>query len=220
MIIVISIFILILILHKYIKYYLFKKSIYYLETKNPYRRTIKDKRLYEEYLIINELSKLPGNSKFIINAYIPSPTGKITEIDIIFIHETGIYVIELKDYSGWIYGNEENNYWIQILENKEKYSFYNPILQNQAHIKILQNELHFIDCRSFLSLIIFSERCTLKKLDIYSPNIIVLKKNKLIRYFKKSIEQSERLFAPSEINHAYLQLKQYTTISRTKKSNT
>lgn len=37
------------------------------------------------------------------------------EIDLIMISETGIYVFESKNYSGWIFGDEKQRYWTQIL---------------------------------------------------------------------------------------------------------
>jgi hypothetical protein len=56
--------------------------------------------------------------------------GSTTEIDLIMIDETGIYVFESKNYSGWIFGDEKRKNWVQTLENRQKNYFYNPIWQN------------------------------------------------------------------------------------------
>lgn len=45
----------------------------------------------------------------------PKTNGETTEIDLILIHETGIYVIESKNYKGWIFESEEQKNWIQTL---------------------------------------------------------------------------------------------------------
>lgn len=42
-----------------------------------------------------------------INCYIPNRSGDKTEIDMIMLCQKGIYVIENKNYSGWIFGNEK-----------------------------------------------------------------------------------------------------------------
>ena len=38
------------------------------------------------------------------NLYVPQGGGRVTEIDMVLIHNSGIYVLEIKNYSGWIYG--------------------------------------------------------------------------------------------------------------------
>ena len=45
-----------------------------------------------------------------------------------------IFVIEAKDYSGSIYGNSSSKNWKYYL-GKSKHEFYNPIFQNNNHIK-------------------------------------------------------------------------------------
>lgn len=213
---IIFIFLIIFSIYKCIKYNLYKKSIYCTETRNKYNKVIKNKKSYTDYLIVNELSKLPGVSKFIINAYITTSTRKITELDIIFIHETGIYVVKYMGYSGWIYGNEDSNSWVQILENKQKCFFHNPILQNNSHIRALDRELQTNNLQLFKSFIIFDDQCMLKKLDVLSSNIIVLKQNKIFSHLKKHIGQSKKSLTPLEIYTIYRQLKPLTIVSRLK----
>ena len=75
------------------------------------------------------------------NIYVPY-NGKISEIDVLLIHEKGIFVFESKNYSGWIFGGLENPQWIQCSPNKQKSRFYNTILQNKTHIKALSQFLN------------------------------------------------------------------------------
>ena len=85
--------------------------------------------------------------------------------------------MESKNYSGWIFGSEAQQYWMQSLSvgkgRTQKNRFYNPILQNGAHIKWLQA---FLDDPSlpFYSYIIFSDRCELKKITLTSDTHNVL----------------------------------------------
>ena len=83
----------------------------------------------------------PG--KVVRNLYVPSGRGHTTEIDLLYITQKGIYVVESKNYSGYIFGSESQKTWTGTLytgkdcfgrSKVEKHHFYNPIWQNQAHI--------------------------------------------------------------------------------------
>ncbi len=78
------------------------------------------------------------------------------------VHETGVYVMESKNYAGWIFGSAEQRQWTQTLEGGHKNRFYNPIIQNCAHIKALAAHLGLPE-DAFRSYIVFSERCELRK---------------------------------------------------------
>ena len=56
------------------------------------------KGYYGEYLVFFELyKKMAGNGKILMNLNIPTENGGTTEIDLLLIHETGIYVFEIKN---------------------------------------------------------------------------------------------------------------------------
>ena len=65
--------------------------------------------------IYNVLEQLEGQKAIISNCYLPLKDSGTTEVDLILIHESGIYVIESKNYSGWIFGSENHKYWTQSL---------------------------------------------------------------------------------------------------------
>lgn len=83
----------------------------------------------DEYIILNDLMLRNGNST--------------TQIDHIVISVYGIFVIETKNYKGWIFGNSNRDYWTQNIWGN-KYSFYNPIFQNQSHIRFLKKKFDII----------------------------------------------------------------------------
>ena len=66
--------------------------------------------------------------------------GKSHQIDHVEIRKNGIFCIETKNYSGWIFGNENQQMWTQTLYN-EKHQFPNPIKQNASHIYHLNKVL-------------------------------------------------------------------------------
>ncbi|WP_414648357.1 nuclease-related domain-containing protein [Cerasibacillus sp.] len=43
------------------------------------------------------------------------------------------------NYSGWIFGNETNRNWMKILKGGRKYPFFNPVWQNNKHIKCVKS---------------------------------------------------------------------------------
>ncbi|MED4785238.1 nuclease-related domain-containing protein [Brevibacillus choshinensis] len=46
---------------------------------------------------------------------IPTATGNTSQIDHVIVSEYGIFVIETKNYKGWIYGDEDSQYWTQVI---------------------------------------------------------------------------------------------------------
>ena len=52
--------------------------------------------------------------KVLRNVYIPKDNNETSEIDVLFITQKGIFVIESKNYSGWIFGSEKQYKWTMI----------------------------------------------------------------------------------------------------------
>lgn len=86
--------------------------------------------------------------------------GKSSQIDHIVVSAYGIFVIETKNYKGWIFGSDTSRQWTQNIYG-EKHSFYNPVLQNQGHIFALKKLLN-LPADFFISVIAFSSKATLK----------------------------------------------------------
>lgn len=82
------------------------------------------------------LSFLPDNEYVVLNDLMLRKGNRSTQIDHIVISIHGIFIIETKNYKGWIFGNSERDYWTQNIWG-HKYSLYNPIRQNQNHIQFI-----------------------------------------------------------------------------------
>ena len=77
----------------------------------------------------------PGVRYVINNLVIKTDDGKTSQIDHVCINPNGVFVIETKNYSGRIYGKENQLEWTQVLNyGKTKNHFYNPIKQNRTHV--------------------------------------------------------------------------------------
>lgn len=151
------------------------------------------------------------------NIYIPKSENKTSEIDLIYITEKGIFVIESKNYSGYIFGKQEFKNWTQTLYNPktkkvEKYHFYNPIWQNNNHIKILKEYLNIADLPVY-SIIVFSERCELKNINYSSPNTYVIKRSNLRRTVSQIWESNDSTLNSDNLCTIYNTLLPLTSIS-------
>lgn len=190
-------------------------STYKEQTGNGILSTLFNKGNFGEFSSYGKISKLPGYHRALFNIYIPNGKGKTTEIDLVYLHETGIYVIESKNYSGWIFGDEKSQKWMQTLQNGQKYSFYNPIKQNIGHIKALQTILPSIEQQNYISVIVFSERCTLKKISYEAKDTYVINRYDLSKLMSKQIQSSPKIFAADYIDKIYNFLAQYQKADKT-----
>jgi len=70
---------------------------------------------------------------------LPTSRGS-SEIDHLIVSPFGLFVIENKKRSGWIFGDENNRYWTAV-HFRRKYQFQNPLHQNFGHVKALEEVL-------------------------------------------------------------------------------
>lgn len=63
-----------------------------------------------------------------------------TQIDHVLLSRFGIFVIETKNYNGWIFGSENQKSWTQVLHGKRN-AFQNPLHQNYRHTKTIAERL-------------------------------------------------------------------------------
>lgn len=141
------------------------------------------------------LSALPKEYKNINNIMLCKNNGKTTQVDHIVVSPYGIFVIETKNYKGYITGSEYGAKWT---ENK-KYSFQNPIRQNYGHIKALSELLNLPE-DIFISIIVFSVEAKIKvetkKHLIYTVNL-----RKTIRSYQQRKLNDEQVDTFVQIIH-------------------
>lgn len=100
-----------------------------------------------------------------------------TQIDHILVSRFGVFVIETKDYKGWIFSNASSANWTQVLFNA-KYPFQNPIHQNSRHVVAVQRLLDFLPADAVKSVVVFEGEAEFKT-EIPAG---VFRLNDLIRY--------------------------------------
>lgn len=112
-----------------------------------------------EACVASILSSLPESYRSFNNVYIKQ--GNMSaQIDHVVVSPYGVFVIETKNYGGWIYGSDNSAQWVKNVYG-HKYYFQNPLRQNFAHIKALQS-LSGLPINRFIPIIVFLDRATLK----------------------------------------------------------
>lgn len=78
-----------------------------------------------------------------------------TQVDHILVSRFGVFVIETKDYKGWIFANPKQASWTQVTFNS-KFRFQNPIFQNFRHVCAVQDLLDFLPPDAIRSVVVFT----------------------------------------------------------------
>lgn len=109
-------------------------------------------------------SGIPAQTIF-HDLYVEKDDGGYSQADVVIATRVGIIVFEVKDYSGWIFGNAFQTYWTQILAyGRHRNRFYNPIMQNKGHIDVLKSKLRQCADVPFYSVVVFYGDCVLKNI--------------------------------------------------------
>lgn len=180
--------------------FLIKKSVNNSESnKNRYlnRNSIKEdlgskRGTRSERELVSKLLQYGIPSQTIFHdLYLKKYYGKYSQIDLVVATKVGIFVFEVKEYSGWIFGTGYKPQWSQILNyGRDKYYFYNPILQNAKHIEDLKKQLKQFENIPFYSIIVFYGDCELKEINFVPQNTFVVKSKRVIEVVKKILSES------------------------------
>ena len=128
----------------------------------------------ERRLVVKMLRKGIHPKTIFHDLYLQKRNGEFSQIDIVVVTPQGLLAIEVKDYSGWLFGNEKQRYWTQVLNyGKEKYRFYNPIMQNVGHINALREQSEQFAHLPIFNIVLFDGNCTLKNVNYWADNTFV-----------------------------------------------
>lgn len=183
-----------------------------------FKKRIKtDKGVIGEADVHQEIREYPGYKKTLGNCYLPTDNGT-TEIDLILINECGIFVIESKNYGGDICGDENNLMWNEFIPVKgngpQRYDFYNPLMQNETHIKWLKHCLSDEGDVPIYSLVLFSNRSNLRNINRTSGKHHIANQDSL-KYILNDISNDTKEYLSKErINSLYKKLRPYTHVSK------
>lgn len=112
-----------------------------------------------EKRISSKLFSLSNEYHLFNNVYI-EVEGRSVQIDHVIISQYGVFVIETKNFTGWIFGTDQAEYWTKNVYGT-KFQFRNPLKQNYSHMKSLQTLLD-IPVYKFIPIVVFLNGATLK----------------------------------------------------------
>ena len=100
-----------------------------------------------EAIIFNQLKWLINDRDWVLTNVEVIYDHKKSELDCVIINENGVFIIEVKNFRGQLYGREEDNLW-QKCKVSRRGNFYedtvrNPVGQVKRHIYILSNYLKY-----------------------------------------------------------------------------
>jgi len=112
--------------------------------------------------------------------------------------------------------SEKQHHWVQILPHgygqSHKEYFYNPILQNRSHIKHLQNYIG-IDI-PIKSIIVFSERCTLKNVQFQNDTAQIINRQNITNtVFSLWNQMPPDYLSKADIDNLFKYLYPFTQVS-------
>lgn len=157
------------------------------------------------------LRELPKESWHLLNNITLEVEGGTTQIDHILVSRFGVFVIETKDYDGWVFGSKKSKRWMQVTRSG-KYPFQNPIHQNYKHLKTVQALLDFLPQEQVIGFIVFTDTTEFKTTQpdgvLFLDDLIL----KLKTYHKELLSENRLQFCVGRIECKRLALTRETDI--------
>lgn len=134
-----------------------------------------------ERQLVLKLLKLDFPEKDIFHdLYLRKSNGRYSQIDLVLLSTVGVIVFEVKKNSGWIFGKGNQSNWTKVLAyGRDKYQFYNPILQNNRHIQNLKAQLKQPENIPFFSVIVFYGDCDLRNVEFVPHGTYLIKSRRV-----------------------------------------
>lgn len=146
----------------------------------------------ERDLIIKLLKTGMPSDMIFHDLYLKKLNGNYSQIDLVAVTKVGIIVFEVKDYSGWIFGNGKHTQWTKVLAyGRDKYRFYNPIMQNNKHIENLKKQLGRLGNIPFYSIVVFYGDCVLKDISFVPNGTFLVKSIRIMEVINNIINENE-----------------------------
>lgn len=140
-----------------------------------------------------------GRKSVVLNdLLLPSSGDRTSQVDHVLVSERGIFVIETKSLAGYISGSRHSQYWHQQHADGSITSFYNPLLQNESHIRAVRRVLPAWQAGCFISVIVFTDAREIDVASGYYSEWIVTDKDHLL----SEIMHHDRILSRDQIREA------------------
>jgi hypothetical protein len=146
-----------------------------------------------EALVASQIGHTLEGVQYVINDFMFNVGQKSCQIDHIVINRNGVFVIETKNYSGRIYGSDNDKYWTQKLASQTN-RLYSPVKQNASHVynlsRVLSSHIFLV------SLVVFVQNNTE---NVRSENVIGLR---VLRQ-RLTLPSKIKPYTPSQMREIY-----------------
>lgn len=140
---------------------------------------------------------------------------KTTEIDLLLLAPTGVYVFEVKYFSGTIYGGYDKDVWTEYYKTRDSITFENPLKQNEYHINQLK---HLFPSARFYSYVVFTNpKGTMKVGGRYPGSLTVSNINDLTEKIRGDFAGREEIYTPEQIEKMFVELRRYSPMETDEK---
>lgn len=154
----------------------------------------------ERDLVLKLLKHGISSENIFHDLYLEKRNGEFSQIDLVVLASVGVIVFEVKDFSGWIYGNGNHSYWTKVMAyGKSKYRFYNPIKQNSKHIQDLRSQINYLNHLPFYSVVVFYGDCVLKEVDFVPKETYLVKQKRVLEVMKLIEKENAPVFYNNKI---------------------
>ena len=160
------------------------------------------KGMMGEYFVKKQLEKLAEKYKGIFYHNLMFGVGETsTQLDNLLITSKAVYVIEVKNYAGRVYGGQYQDQWYQTIryDNQRrgrggrtytkthiaKNAFFNPIKQNQIHVNAVKNNLETVKNLALLNVVVFMNRSNISNVEMKDESSFVVNRRTLNRLVKR-----------------------------------
>lgn len=182
--------------------YLYDGSQFKKITNYSLLQVIFNRNIQGTYNLFRGLSKINKKGKILLNVKLPTSDM----INAIVILPSGIYVIDMKNTNGWLYGHEESDEWTLVMFKEKVITLQNPIITIANNVNAVQKQLSLKNLELYHSLIVFSDNTVFKKLSIQKNNVLNIRDLK--NFFDN---ENMQLLSETEIEKIYKSLEPFMT---------
>jgi len=160
------------------------------------------KGMIGEYFVKKQLEKLAKKYQGLTFHNLMLGTGdQSTQLDNLLITSKAVYVIEVKNYAGRVYGGQYQDQWYQTIryDNKRrgrggrtytkthiaKNPFFNPIKQNLIHVNAIKQSIQSVQSLPLLNVVVFMNRGNISNVEMKDESSYVINRRHLSRLVKQ-----------------------------------
>jgi len=160
------------------------------------------KGMIGEYFVKKLLEKLAKKYQGLSFHNLMLGTGdQSTQLDNLLITSKAVYVIEVKNYAGRVYGGQYQDQWYQTIryDNKRrgrggrtytkthiaKNAFFSPIKQNLIHVNAIKQSIQSVQPLPLLNVVVFMNRGNITNVEMKDDTSYVINRRHLSRLVKQ-----------------------------------